>query len=584
MRLRTTIATGMAGACIAAASLTSCADSGDTGTCADDWSCSGKGGSGGSGGTGGSSGTGGSGATAGDAGSAGDAGEDSSTGGTGGTAGAGGHDAGDAEAGGSGGDDGGDAEAEPYCDPASLPDEDPCVIHDDHGVFVSPTGSDGAGCGTMASPCATVARGLTEAKAAGKRLYACGDASAYDENLTIDSSLDGLSVFGGFRCGDWSYAPGSVRTQVKPTGAQTPLLVDAVTSLEVRGFAFESGDATSAGQSSIAAIVRGSSGVVFMNSTFTAGDAAPGNDGSDGAAGEAVPSVGADQKGDDSTCGSTTPNGGGAWLTAFQCAAGGSTRGGKGGTAEFEVDGYPGQAGTEATNVQAAGMGQGGPGGTAGSKAGKAGGPGSAGNPGNNGTAATAGVLSASGYTPAHGTDGTHGWPGQGGGGSGASWSNTGCVGPSGGAGGLGGCGGFSGTKGTGGGASIGLLVWDSAVTLQDCAVTSGAGGKGGDAGAGGAASLGQLGATGGASVHLGMEDAGKGGTGGNGGPGGSGSGGTGGPSYAIAHKGTAPVQAGTVTLTPGSAGGKGVGGQAAGGTKAPDGLEGPSAQVAQVP
>jgi len=95
---------------------------------------------------------------------------------------------------------------------------------------------------------------------------------------------------------------------------------------------------------------------------------------------------------------------------------------------------------------------------------------------------------------------------------------------------------------------------------------------------------LGQLGATGGASVHLGMESAGQGGTGGNGGPGGSGSGGTGGPSYAIAHKGAAPVQAGTVTLAPGSAGGKGLGGQAQGATKAPDGLEGLAAQVAQVP
>ncbi len=95
--------------------------------------------------------------------------------GTGGAAGTGGQDAGDggdADAGAadSGGNDGGDAETEPYCDPTSLPGDDPCVIHDDHGIFVSPNGSDGAGCGTMASPCATLTEGMTHAKSEGKRV------------------------------------------------------------------------------------------------------------------------------------------------------------------------------------------------------------------------------------------------------------------------------------------------------------------------------------------------------------------------------------------------------------------------------
>ena len=445
---------------------------------------------GGSGGGGGSAGT-GAGGSSGDAGD-----EDVSTGDTGGTGG---------EAG-AGGKDGGDAKAEPTCDPTSMPDEDPCVIHDDHGIFVSPSGSDGAGCGTMASPCATIARGLTEAKFASKRLYVCGDGGSYVENLTIDGSLDGLTVFGGFRCDDWSYAPSAVRTQVKPAGAQTALVVEGVTALEIRDFAFESGDATSPGASSIAAIVRSASGVVFVNTTITAGDGAVGTDGSDGSAGEQVPVVTGEQAGDPSTCGSATANSGGAWLTSFQCAAGGSTRGGDGGTALYQQAGLSGLAGTETTNVQTAAMGEGGPGGTAGDKAGKSGKPGSPGNPGGNGVGAVAGILSESGYTYANGGDGTNGWPGQGGGGSGASWSNTGCVGPSGGAGGLGGCGGFPGTKGTGGGASIGLLVWKSGVTLEDCTVTSAAGGKGGDGGAGGAASLGQLGAGGGFSTHLDME------------------------------------------------------------------------------
>lgn len=533
-------------------------------------------------------GTGGTGGTAGEAGSAGDAGdEDVSTGGTGGTggeAGAGGQDAGDAEAGGSGGEDGGDAEAEPYCDPTSSPDEDPCVIHDELGIFVSPSGNDAAGCGTMAAPCATVARGLIEAKSAGKRLYACGDGGSYDEALTIDASLDGLSVFGGFRCSDWSYAPSAVRTQVKPAGAQTAIVVEAVTALEMRDFAFESGDASDPGASSIAALVRNASGVVFLNTTFKAGNGAEGTDGTDGSPGEQVPVVTPAQAGLPSTCGSTTPNGGGAWLSSHQCAAGGSTRGGAGGTAKYEQPGDPGLDGTETTNIQTAGMGEGGPGGTVGDKAGKQGEPGSAGNPGDNGTAAASeGTLSESGYTPANGADGTNGWPGQGGGGSGASWSDTGCVGPSGGAGGLGGCGGFAGTKGTGGGASIGLLVWQSGVTLEDCSVSSGAGGKGGDGGAGGAASLGRPGADGGNDGYGTMADSGKAGTGGNGGPGGSGSGGTGGPSYAIAVHGNPPTEVGTVAKSPGTGGPAGTGGQATGGDKAPDGSDGASAEVVSI-
>ena len=176
-------------------------------------------------------GTAGSGGTAGNAGSGGDAGdEDVSTGGSGaagGEAGAGGFDAGD------GGDadasDGGEAEA-PWCDPTSLPNEDPCVVHDDYGIFVSPSGSDASGCGTMASPCATVAQGLTEAKSTEKRLYVCGDGGAYEESLTVDTSLDGLTVFGGFRCSNWNYAPSAVRTQVKPTDAQTAIEVEAGSS------------------------------------------------------------------------------------------------------------------------------------------------------------------------------------------------------------------------------------------------------------------------------------------------------------------------------------------------------------------
>jgi len=466
-----------------------------------------------------------------------------------------------------------------------MPEDDPCVIHEDHGVFVSPTGSDDASCGTRSGPCQTLTRGMTNAKAAGKRVYACGDGGAYVESLTIGASLDGLLVLGGFQCSDWSYEPTSVRAAVEPATGPALVVEGLTEGVDFRSFAFRSADATGSGESSVAGIVRSSSGVVFRGCSFEAGAGAAGVDGTSGGAGESVPLVGAEQQGDNSTCGTSAANSGGAWLTPFVCAAGGTTLGGAGGTALYSnKDGLPGDRGTPITDITALDLGDGGPGGTSTDKGGKNGELGSDGNAGENGTAAVAGVLSEAGYTPADGGNGTNGRPAQGGGGGGASWSITGCVGPSGGAGGLGGCGGFAGTKGTGGGASIALLAWSSTVTLEDCSLTSAGGGKGGDGGDGGGGSLGANGHIGGGAIHAGMVGAGAGAPGGNGGPGGSGSGGTGGPSHAIVFHGSEPVQQGAMTLTPGTGGPKGVGGQASGGLKAPDGLEGASAGVFEVP
>ncbi|PIE05762.1 MAG: hypothetical protein CSA75_03065 [Sorangium cellulosum] len=492
-------------------------------------------------------------------------------------------DAGDAET--------GDGEKEAQCDSSMMPDEDPCVIQDDLAVFVSPQGRDSSGCGTMSKPCASLERGMSEAEAADKRVYACGDDGPYKESLAININLDGLVVLGGFRCADWSYEPKVVQTQILAQAGQRALMVEGVSALEMRDFVFESEDATAAGSSSIAAKVKNAKGVIFKNTTFRSGQGADGRDGEDGQNAEAVPEVGMAQKGQNSECDPPpTPdaNGGGVWSTAFACPAGGKTRGGMGGKAvRGYFDGLPGgsgQAGEEDTNVQSLGMGLGGDGGIVDSWNGKAGEDGSPGNHGDNGAAApAAGELTVTGYTPADGQDGTHGWPGQGGGGGGASWSMTNCVAPTGGAGGLGGCGGFPGTKGGGGGASIALLLWQSSVTLHDCRLLSAEGGKGGKGGNGGASGFGQLGAQGGWAVHSSMHNAGNGGKGGDGGLGGSGSGGTGGPSYALVYQGKPPTEQGMVTLTASAGGAKGLGGQAPGGPAAPDGTEGGSAKRYQV-
>jgi hypothetical protein len=513
------------------------------------------------------------GAAGGAGGSVSDAGNDDSS--TGGSGGAQDLDASDASE--------SDAADEPeafWCNPAWEPGDNDCVVDDDYGVFVAPSGADSAGCGTQADPCKTIGQAMTRAKAQNKRVYACGDGGTFEEAVTVDAAVGGLTVYGGFHCGSWAYEPGAVRSRVMPTQGAAAIVVSGVTGLDMRDFAFEAGDATAAGDSSIAARVDASTGVVFRNTTFKAGRGAAGSNGVNGVAGEVVSPVGADQKGRDSTCGSGSSNTGGLWLAPFACQAGGSTRGGAGGTAKYEQPGDDGLAGSPTTNVVTPGMGQGGPGGTAADKGGKAGQAGSAGKAGDNGAAAAAiGTLSASGYTPADGHDGTNGWPGQGGGGSGASWSFTGCVGPSGGAGGLGGCGGFKGTAGTGGGASIALLMWDSDVTLEQCTLTASDGGDGGDGGGGGAGSNGRPGAAGGFDTTGDMANAGQAGSGGKGGDGGSGSGGTGGPSYAVVHHGSAPVQSGT-TLAYGQGGAAGKGGSVGGLHPAPDGTAGQAGEM----
>lgn len=271
----------------------------------------------GSSGSGGTSGTGGTGATGGTAGSSG-------TGGEGGTAGVGGQDAGDAgdaDAGsaGTGGEDGGDAEAEPFCDPNSQPADDPCVIHEDHGIFVAPTGTDNATCGTEASPCATVQQGMVRAKAEGKRVYACGTEGTYAESLSVNAALDGIVVYGGFDCGDWSY-DAAIKTHVMPSAPGVALAISGLTTgITFEQFSFESQDAADPGTSSIGVTVDSSTAVLFRRCEIASGlgakgaDGVPGTDGADGDA------AGATQKGKDAEC--TSPVSGlvgGGWSGTSQ--------------------------------------------------------------------------------------------------------------------------------------------------------------------------------------------------------------------------------------------------------------------------
>lgn len=499
-------------------------------------------------------------------------------GGTGNTGGQGG------SGGGVGGDGGG-------CDLTKSPSEEACLISDEHGIFVSPLGDDATGDGTQDKPYKSLSKAVTEASANTKLVFACDDGTEYTETttLTLGATFDGLGLFGGFDCGSWSY---STTTQSKLVGASTALSIESVVgSVRVEDFDISATNAAAAGESSFAALVSSSNGVIFRRVKLTAGDGAKGETGTNGVKGAngAAPNPAAacvtptpGQAGCAATCTSAPGTQiGGNWASPNACGS----KGGQGGTATKGANGSDGNVGTPQQNVTPPNVDNKG---AAGSGTGS-GANGTNGSDGNEGTvpatAPAAGAFTGTGFSAADGHDGTDGFAAQGGGGGGASAASLGtCVGASGGAGGMGGCGGTKGTAG-GGGASVAMLSWQSNVTLDTVELISkkgGDGGKGGDAGEGGS---GGSGASGGAS-GTGMGKGGDGGSGGTGGVGGSGSGGTGGASYALVWSGTTPTKVGTVTLTPGTPGAKGLGGSVSGIglNKAPDGSDGESEKEFEQP
>ncbi len=462
------------------------------------------------------------------------------------------------------------------CDRSKEPNENPCVVDDRFGVFVSPNGSDSAS-GTKALPFKTIARALTRAN--GKNVYVC--AGTYAEQVTIDASLDGARMFGGFDCASWSYSAG-MRPKVVPASGVALAVKALSTGATIEDMEFDAPDATTAGASSIGAIVDASMNVSLRRVKIAAGKGAPGQAGADGGKGADGTSADPQQQGASAKCtGAPATQNGGSWAGPSLCRS----KGGAGGFALIGSDGTAGIAGDPRTNVTPPNVDNGGPKGSTGGD----GNPGMPGNAGAIGSASTsAGAFSPSGYSPASaGGDGTDGFPGQGGGGGGASNATGMCIGASGGAGGMGGCGGTHGIGGGSGGASVALLSWQSSITLDACELASSSGGTGGKGGNGGAGGLGKDGAEGGAAyagdAGPNVGHGGKGGPGGNGGPGGPGAGGNGGPSYALVYHGTAPMKSPDTIPMPGAGGAKGVGGVNSKGSAA-DGTPGLAAAEFAIP
>jgi hypothetical protein len=458
------------------------------------------------------------------------------------------------------------------CDTTKTPKDDNCVLLGflSTGVFVSIATGHTNGAGTAADPLADIAAGIAKAKSSSlKRVYVCG--GTYATSLTIDSTNDfGVQIYGGLVCpgagadagGNWAWT--GAATSVAPTTAGYALTISGLTmGATLIDLEFDSIDAASAGESSVAAFVKNSQSVAFTRSTLRAGAInVP------GAAGTTSSNHGNGSAPNGTNISGTTPGGGGA-ITCLDGAT--SSTGGTGGMA--------GAGGTDGSSIPTVGTNNGGLGGTT-CTAGTVGANGLSTSAG--GGATKSGSLSASGWSTSPGADGHNGNPGQGGGGGGG----RNIVGPGGG-GGAGGCGGGKGLGGQTGGSSIALLLFNADVAFSSCTIVSqvaSAGGKGGD---------GQAAQSGG-TQGLGVCDGGPGGIG----AGGSGAGGgAGGISAGIVWSGNAPkidgttvtqaaTQSGITTGAPGVHGAKGSGAPAtssgAAGQDGTDGVSGAAAAVTQ--
>jgi hypothetical protein len=442
------------------------------------------------------------------AGSAGTWGNNGGTGNAGGTAGS----AAVAQGGGSGAAGSG-AGGSGSCDPTRNPSEEPCLVSDEHAVFVAPDGNDD-GPGALAAPLATLSKAV-EVAAGDKIVIVCN--AEYDEHVIVSARV---RAYGGFGCpatsGAWEVEVGA--PLFMPSDPGPALTIDGVTEeVTIEGIDFEVPDAVGPGGTALTALINASSNVRLVGVTLIAG---AGQNGANGTLEEFEYAVQSTLNGHAEI---DSPSGGNKTCT---CQTGFSSTGGIGGS---PVAG--GQSGS---------TGQPDHGGGDGGLAGVACNSGGGGGDGSNGPDApaapgadTLGNASALGWNPAKGTDGATGSPGQGGGGGG-SRNDLG----HGGGGGCGGCGGNGGKGGQGGGASIALLVMDSSVKLERCTFITG---KAGNGGAGHAGQPGQqdVGAGGGV---ISMLNSCGGGNGGRGGAGGAGGGGAGGISTGILWKGqTAP-------------------------------------------
>jgi hypothetical protein len=430
---------------------------------------------------------------------------------------------------GSSGNAGGGGAGGGSCDTTKTPTEESCLVSDDYAVFVSPDGDDD-NAGSQAAPLASLSKA---AEIAGDKFVLVCSAT-YDEHVSIAA---GVRIYGGFKCTDWS--SDAEKPLFKPTTNGPALKVDTVADeVLIDNVAFEVGDAATAGETALTAIVNASPKVTLHAVSLKAGK---GKTGANGALTEFAFPDAATLNGNPEI-----PAGSGGASKKCECQPALSSVGGVGGT---PVDG--GQSGSKGLPDHGGGQ-PGQPGSCVPNGGGSDGNAAPDQSPASGAT--LLGAASATGWLAAAGTDGATGEPGQGGGG-GASRNSAG----HGGGGGCGGCGGNGGMAGKGGGGSIALLAVNSPVTVEGSTLTTADAGNGGS-GAAGQPGQSDIGAGGGVVSSI---NSCAGGNGGMGAAGGAGGGGAGGISVGIVWKGAKePSLSADTMITNGKAGTKGTGGE----------------------
>ncbi len=442
-------------------------------------------------------------------------------------------------------------DAPPGCDLTKDPKDSLACVDDSVGIFVDATNGKDTNAGTKLAPMQTIGAALGKTNTQHARLYICE--GTYGEDLTLDTSHDGMSLYGGWKCADWSYS--GTKPVVGKTN-QASKLDSLVKGTTIEDLTIQSADATNPGDSSIAMFVNASSGIKVIRVNLTAGSGS--NGGSGTTLGYAFPAQSA-------LNGNNASGNIPGMLQTTTCPAGDTTTGGAGG-----ASGFSGDSGTPSYL-------DGGAGGVLGQPCSGAGG-GGGGALGPNGTDGPSplnvGTLNASGWLPVSGTAGQAGKCGQGGGGGQGSGNMAG------GGGGGGGCGGIGGGAGGAGGASVALAALGSAVNIQQSVLTATTAGNGGNGSAGqGGESFSGFGGSPGNGAFPGCQ----GGPGGVGGTGGAGSGGVGGVSAGVIWKGSPPsIDSATQTAisVAASGGKKGTGGN----STVHDGLDGVAMTVYQSP
>lgn len=160
------------------------------------------------------------------------------------------------------------------CNMSADPKDSLGCVDDRVGIFVSPMGSD-MNPGTKEAPVQTIAKGLSIVGML-TRVYVC--AGTYAENISLAPPADGISIYGGFACADWSYSGtkptvGNGTIALTISGTTKPITIEDLLVQSAAG-----------APSSIAALVANATGAVTFNRVnLTASTGAKGADGAAGA-------------------------------------------------------------------------------------------------------------------------------------------------------------------------------------------------------------------------------------------------------------------------------------------------------------